>query len=236
MTGKEFLFALINFLILAGALVFVAHKIKLRKKFASRQDKIAEELAGAETAKENARQIEVQITESRAEGELEREKILDEAKQTAEVKAQAILQDGREEADLVLQDVNTLEQQLRDEMHTEIQKDMVCQVAGLTGQTLQERAFDPYRDKLVARELQELAQILRAYPSDVLRLEKDAVLQVQVTSPEALNAAQRDTIKTLLQESFGGSLPAFLAAFTRRKKLTEAEIAAIEALIGQNRG
>ena len=40
----------------------------------------------------------------------------------------------------------------------------------------------------------------------------------------------------LLQESFGGSLPAFLAAFTRRKKLTEAEIAAIEALIGQNRG
>lgn len=37
-----------------------------------------------------------------------------------------------------------------------------------------------------------------------------------------------------LRESFGGSLPAFLAAFSRRKKLTAAEIAAIEELIAQS--
>ena len=203
MTGKEFLFALINFLILAGALIFVAHKIKLRKKFASRQDKIAEELANAESAKENARQIEAQITDAREQGELEREKILDDARQNAEAKAKQILSDGKAEAELVLEDVNVLEQQLRDEMHTEIQRDMVCQVADLTGQTLQEQAFDPYREALVIRELQELEKILRAYPSDVLRLEEAAVLKVTITSYEALSADQRDTIKKMLQECFG---------------------------------
>lgn len=38
-----------------------------------------------------------------------------------------------------------------------------------------------------------------------------------------------------VEESFGGSLPQFLAAFTARKKLTDSEIAELEKLIHQNR-
>lgn len=38
-----------------------------------------------------------------------------------------------------------------------------------------------------------------------------------------------------LEESFSGSLPQFLAAFTRRKKLSEQEIAALQRLIDENR-
>lgn len=37
-------------------------------------------------------------------------------------------------------------------------------------------------------------------------------------------------------ETFSGSLPAFLAAFTTRKKLSEEEIAELQALIDQSRG
>ena len=37
-------------------------------------------------------------------------------------------------------------------------------------------------------------------------------------------------------ESFGGSLPAFLAAFSRRKKLSEKEIAQLQELIDRSRG
>ena len=36
-------------------------------------------------------------------------------------------------------------------------------------------------------------------------------------------------------ESFGGSLPAFLAAFSRRKKLSEKETAQLQELIDQSR-
>ena len=38
-----------------------------------------------------------------------------------------------------------------------------------------------------------------------------------------------------VEESFSGSLPAFITAFTRRKKLTEDEIAELQRLIDQNR-
>ena len=34
-------------------------------------------------------------------------------------------------------------------------------------------------------------------------------------------------------DTFGGSLPAFLAAFTRRKKLSEADLAEIQEMIRQ---
>lgn len=38
-----------------------------------------------------------------------------------------------------------------------------------------------------------------------------------------------------VEETFFGSLPAFLAAFTTRKKLSDREIAELQALIDQNR-
>ena len=38
-----------------------------------------------------------------------------------------------------------------------------------------------------------------------------------------------------VEETFSGSLPAFLAAFTSRKKLSEAEIHELQELINQNR-
>ena len=39
-----------------------------------------------------------------------------------------------------------------------------------------------------------------------------------------------------LEETFDGSLPAFLAAFSRRKKLTNSEIDELQSLIDQMRG
>ena len=41
--------------------------------------------------------------------------------------------------------------------------------------------------------------------------------------------------RQFVKESFGGSLPAFLAAFTARKKLTEAEIGELQRLIDEAR-
>lgn len=38
-----------------------------------------------------------------------------------------------------------------------------------------------------------------------------------------------------VEDTFQGSLPAFLAAFTARKKLTEEEIQELQALIDQSR-
>lgn len=41
--------------------------------------------------------------------------------------------------------------------------------------------------------------------------------------------------EAFVEEAFGGSLPRFLAAFTRRKPLSQEEVAALEALIADSR-
>ncbi len=45
-----------------------------------------------------------------------------------------------------------------------------------------------------------------------------------------------DQSHQFVEESFQGSLPGFLAAFTKRKQLTDKEIDALEALIREQRG
>lgn len=52
-------------------------------------------------------------------------------------------------------------------------------------------------------------------------------------SREEFHARQSEEF---VEEAFEGSLPKFLAAFTTRKKLSEAEVAALERLIEENRG
>ena len=57
------------------------------------------------------------------------------------------------------------------------------------------------------------------------------------TVTSQLSRADYDTAQSqqFVEESFSGSLPAFITAFTRRKKLTEDEIAELQKLIDQNR-
>ena len=54
-----------------------------------------------------------------------------------------------------------------------------------------------------------------------------------VISKEDFYAIQSEEF---VQETFKGSLPAFLAAFTSRNKLSEQEISKLEQLIKKNRG
>lgn len=54
-----------------------------------------------------------------------------------------------------------------------------------------------------------------------------------VLSREEFFARQSEVF---VEETFQGSLPAFLTAFTRRKKLSEKEIQQLQQLIDRNRG
>ena len=57
------------------------------------------------------------------------------------------------------------------------------------------------------------------------------------TVTSRLSRADYDTAQSrqFVEESFSGSLPAFITAFTRRKKLSEDEITQLQKLIDQNR-
>lgn len=61
---------------------------------------------------------------------------------------------------------------------------------------------------------------------------RDGVV-TSLVSREELYARQSEAF---VEETFSGSLPAFLTAFTRRKKLSREEIEQLQQLIEENRG
>lgn len=201
MTVKEFIFALINFLILAFALYKIGRKLVV-KIFAQRREKIQASLEQAEQAKAHAKELTQQIETSREENERQRQQLADDAEKTAQTKSDAILSAGQAVAAQVLSDVDDLERQLRDEMQTRITHQTVEKVAEKTREVLRMAEFDPYRAALVRQNLQSLQTLLRAYPSDQLRLQANGLLRASVTSAEPLRLEQRNMLRQLLQETF----------------------------------
>ncbi len=72
--------------------------------------------------------------------------------------------------------------------------------------------------------------ILRRLCNRGLFRNADGEVRSLVTKEDFLSGQSEQFI----DESFGGSLPGFLAAFSRRKKLSEEEIAEIRKIIGEN--
>lgn len=90
--------------------------------------------------------------------------------------------------------------------------------------------------ELCARELEwkksTTYTVLRRLCQKGIFQNEDGVVTSRV-SREELAARQSEAF---VDEAFGGSLPRFLAAFTRRKKLSEEEVAQLQRLIDENRG
>lgn len=90
--------------------------------------------------------------------------------------------------------------------------------------------------ELCARELEwkksTTYTVLRRLCQKGIFQNENGVVTSQV-SREELAARQSEAF---VDEAFGGSLPQFLAAFTRRKKLSEEEVAQLQRLIDENRG
>lgn len=68
----------------------------------------------------------------------------------------------------------------------------------------------------------------------IKRLSERGVLQNEdgvITSLVSKEEAQASEIDELVEKRFGGSLPSFLAAFTRRQKLSEKELDEVQQMI-----
>ena len=72
----------------------------------------------------------------------------------------------------------------------------------------------------------------------IKRLSERGVLQNQnslVTSLVTKDEVQAGEIDEMVQKTFGGSLPAFIAAFTRRHKLSREDVDAVQQMIDRYR-
>lgn len=72
----------------------------------------------------------------------------------------------------------------------------------------------------------------------IKRLSQRGVLKNENSLVSALvsrDEVQRAEINELVEKKFGGSLPAFVAAFTRHRNFSQAELDAMQALIDESR-
>ena len=72
----------------------------------------------------------------------------------------------------------------------------------------------------------------------IKRLGERGVLKLEngiVTSLISREQAEKAEIETFVESKFGGSLPAFVAAFTRHQKLSDAELDEVQRMIDRIR-
>ena len=98
---------------------------------------------------------------------------------------------------------------------------------------------EPVRSKELVRLCQEqLSWKTTTTYTVIKRLSERGVLKNEnsvVTSLVSKDAVQAAEIDDLVEKKFEGSLPAFIAAFSRRQSLSEAEIDAVQAMIDRYR-
>lgn len=100
-------------------------------------------------------------------------------------------------------------------------------------------ANEPVKSKELVRLCQEqLGWKSTTTYTVIKRLSERGVLKNEntiVTSLVSKDEVQAAELDELVEKTFEGSLPAFIAAFTKRQKLSDAEIDAMQAMIDQYR-
>ena len=201
MTFKEFLFAVINFAILAGGLGFILRKMVARM-LKERKDQIAEELKAADQAEDIAVQAAVEMEKAqRVAFERENVLLLDTQHQI-EVDTAATEKLAKEEAAAVKANAVLTENQLRHTMQTQVEQELLHRVVEKTGEALKQDHYAQKRKALNKQFVQEIKALVSAMPSDVLAMNAGEAVNVTVTSAEALSAAEKKELTAFLQEIF----------------------------------
>ena len=201
MTFKEFLFAVINFAILAGGLFFILRKMVARM-LKERKDKIEQELKTASQAQNIALQAAIEIEKAQRVA-FERESVLlSDTQHQVEADTAATEKQAKEEAAAVKANAVLAENQLRHTMQTQVEQELVCRVVEKTGEVLKQKNFASRRKALNGQFVQEIKALVSAMPSDVLAMNEGKAVNVTVTSAEALSAAEKNELTAFLQEIF----------------------------------
>ena len=99
---------------------------------------------------------------------------------------------------------------------------------------------EPIRSKELVKLCQEHLGWKSTTTNTVIkRLSERGVLKNEntvVTSLVSKDEIQADQMEEFVEKTFEGSLPAFLAAFTKHQKLSDREIDQVQAMIDQMRG
>ena len=198
---KEFLFSLINFIILFGALYLIAHKM-IAKSFRARQDRIADDLKRAEDAKAEAARTQTDITAAQAQAQAQGEALLQDARTAAAENSRAAGDARQAEVAALQQNAAQSERQLRAEMAERVSARTIRRVADEAGAALRQDVYADARQALTGSFLRQVGDLVEAMPSDLLKLSESGTLDVTVSSAAPLTEQELGQLTRALCERF----------------------------------
>ena len=203
MTFKEFLFALINFIILFGGLFFILRKM-VAKMLNERKDKIAQDLDRAQYAPEAAEQADAAMTTAKREEADREDLLLTDTKRQMEEDSADIAKRCEDEISAVKENAAIIESQLRRTMHMQVENEVMRRVTAEVGEALKKDSFAPQRKAMNGRFVREVKELVSTMPSDILTMNEGKQVSVTVTSAEALTDAELREMTAFLQGVFPG--------------------------------
>ena len=201
---KDFLFAVINFVILFGALFFITRKM-IARMFKERRDKIAAALDEAKAAEENAAALEDRIGKDTAQAQQREDELLAGTRRQVEENSVSAAESSQEAANVLRQSAAVREQQLRSIMQEEVSAQVLRQVAEATGKALQKDEYALRRKALVDDFIQNMDHSVSAQPSDLLTLSEGKKLAVTVAAAQPLPEEELASLRQKLTAIFAAA-------------------------------
>ena len=201
MTIKDFLFAVINFVILFGALFLIARKMIVRM-FKERKEKIAQDLEQSRQADLESQRLSTDVAQARDQARQQEDALLAETRAQVERSSREAEKLRTEEADALRRNAIQTEKQLRSQMHGQVSAQVIRQVASQAGETLKTSTFAPERQALVERYIEQVKEVVAAMPSDILNMNELKKLNISIASPEPLTDEEMKKVTQILCETF----------------------------------
>ena len=201
MEWKEALFAVINFVILFGALFLITRKMVVRM-FRSRKEQIAQSLEQSEQARLNAQNASAQMEAAHREAAMREDTLLSDTRRQVQENSAAAAERSREQADAVLADAAYAQQELRKNMQERVRADAVRQIADRASDALRQDAYAPQRLQLIERFMAEIKDLIVAMPSDLLALNRQDAMEATITSPAPLSQKEMDALTEIICDGF----------------------------------
>ena len=199
----DMLFRIINFLILAAALVFVAKKMNLiDKMFVSRRRQVSKELDEADKARERAKSLDADIEREKQLNEQRKAQIMQGAAEQAEINSKAIAAAGEAEAKTLVENASKSEEHLREEMQSRVSAETMQKVAAITAQVLRKGDFSQSKQALNDRFIEQIKELVSAMPSDILNMNELKKLDISIKSAEPLSDEEMKKLTQIICETF----------------------------------
>ena len=201
---KDFLFAVINFVILFGTLFFITRKM-IARMFKERRDKIAAALDEAKAAEDSAAALESRIEKDKEQAQQQEDELLAGTRRQVEENSVSAAESRQEAANVLRQSAAVREQQLRSIMQEEVSAQVLRQVAEATGKALQKDEYALRRKALVDDFIQNIDHSVSAQPSDLLTLSEGKKLAVTVAAAQPLPEEELASLRQKLTAIFAAA-------------------------------